>query len=353
MDGIGVTAFLGLASAVKLTENEYPQPDIRGPMPRNAHPDSTFSSHLHNDWTVVQTDAKEYPQPDIRGPMPRNAHPDSTFSSHLHNDWTVLQTAAKEYPQPDIRGPMPRNAHPDSTFSSHLHNDWTVLQTDAKEYPQPDIRGPMPRNAHPDSTFSSHLHNDWTLLQLNEEDEDNEENDDDAENEVEENEDDDQESEEDQDSEEESEEEPAADEEQKPADSKDVQLNDFDHFVPNFDGADANKGYYRETPEEFTEERDDRLMNSLINTYALEMKDDQGRPSGHFFFDKDAARAVSNEVVHTHFQYDDDKTNDYLAEKFDETWTHFDVNQDKLIEVERMPQFLRWLLGNSLTIGLQ
>jgi len=33
--------------------DEYPQPDIRGPMPRNAHPDSTFSSHLHNDWTHV------------------------------------------------------------------------------------------------------------------------------------------------------------------------------------------------------------------------------------------------------------------------------------------------------------
>ena len=48
-----VAAFLGLieVKAIKLTE--YPQPDIRGPMPRNAHPDSTFSSHLHNDWTLL------------------------------------------------------------------------------------------------------------------------------------------------------------------------------------------------------------------------------------------------------------------------------------------------------------
>jgi hypothetical protein len=30
---------------------EYPSPDIRGPEPENAHPDATFSSHLHNDWT--------------------------------------------------------------------------------------------------------------------------------------------------------------------------------------------------------------------------------------------------------------------------------------------------------------
>ncbi len=70
-------AFVGAASAVQL--KEYPQPDIRGPMPRNAHPDSTFSSHVHNDWTYLQSG--EYPQPDIRGPMPRNAHPDSTFSA--------------------------------------------------------------------------------------------------------------------------------------------------------------------------------------------------------------------------------------------------------------------------------
>jgi hypothetical protein len=75
--------------------------------------------------------------------MPVNAHPDSTFSSFIHNDWTQVQTddqqKKKEYPQPDIRGPIPVNAHPDTTFSSHVHNDWTQLQTDAqlkkKEYP--------------------------------------------------------------------------------------------------------------------------------------------------------------------------------------------------------------------------
>jgi len=54
-----VAVFLGLTSAYRLSE--YPQPDIRGPMPKNAHPDSTFSSHLHNDWTQVQLGAEEYP----------------------------------------------------------------------------------------------------------------------------------------------------------------------------------------------------------------------------------------------------------------------------------------------------
>jgi len=288
-----IVALIGYTGALKLNHKEYPQPDIRGPMPRNAHPDSTFSSHVHNDWTYAQTG--EYPQPDIRGPMPRNAHPDSTFSSHVHNDWTYPQLS--EYPQPDIRGPMPRNAHPDSTFSSHVHNDWTYPQL--SEYPQPDIRGPMPRNAHPDSTFSSHVHNDWTYLQ------------------------------------------------------SELDQGKFEgYYLPKFDETEADGGYKREVPDRFLEQRDDRLMHSLIDQYSLEMKDDNGRPSGHFFLDRDAARKVSDEVVHTHMHFNDEQTNNYLASKFPETWTHFDVNNDGIVEVERMPQFLRWVLGNSLTFGL-
>jgi len=94
----------------------------------------------------------------------------------------------------------------------------------------------MPRNAHPDSTFSSHLHNDWTLLQTKDEEENN--NDEDNNEEVES--DDDQEEEENDDDEEESEE---------PESEENVQLEKFEHYVPNFDGADANKGYDREVPE--------------------------------------------------------------------------------------------------------
>lgn len=82
-----VLALLGFCEGHRV--REYPSPDIRGPMPSNAIPDATFSSHLHNDWTYAQQ--KEYPSPDIRGPMPSNAIPDATFSSHLHNDWTYLQ----------------------------------------------------------------------------------------------------------------------------------------------------------------------------------------------------------------------------------------------------------------------
>ena len=105
-------------------------------------------------------------------------------------------------------------------------------------------------------------------------------------------------------------------------------------------------------PAVYTEERDDRLMNSLIKNYALEMKDENGKPSGHFFFDKDAARDAATEVVKTNYNWGEPHVNSYLNENFDNTWDHFDVNHDSLVEVERMPQFLRYLMGNSLEIGL-
>jgi len=95
-------------------------------------------------------------------------------------------------------------------------------------------------------------------------------------------------------------------------------------------------------------------MNSLISSYALEMKDKNGAATGHFFFDKDAAKAVSTEVVNTHMKFKvAADAAAFLDSKFEDTFTHFDVNKDKLIEVERMPQFLRYLIGNSLEINLQ
>ena len=95
-------------------------------------------------------------------------------------------------------------------------------------------------------------------------------------------------------------------------------------------------------------------MNSLIENYALEMKDSNGAPTGHFFFDKDAAKAVSTEVVNTHMTFKDKLgAANFLESRCNDTFDHSDINKDKLIEVERMPQFLRYLIGNSLEINLQ
>jgi len=64
----------------------------------------------------------------------------------------------------------------------------------------------------------------------------------------------------------------------------------------------ANADYARSVPAQFTEEKDDRLMNSLISKYSLESKVD-GAPSGKFYLDEAGMRAVSKEVIGTHFGF--------------------------------------------------
>jgi len=151
----------------------------------------------------------------------------------------------------------------------------------------------MPKNAHPDSTFASFLHNDWTLAQTGSE----------------------------------------------------LKGDDgLDFFMASENHEGAQGGYDRVVPDRFTEERDDQLMNSIIKNYALETKGDNGRPSGHFFVDKSNAQALAAEVKSNHQAVEE--------RSFNDTWNHFDVNGDGLIEVERMPQFLRYMLGNALAIGL-
>jgi hypothetical protein len=46
----------------------------------------------------------------------------------------------------------------------------------------------------------------------------------------------------------------------------------------------------------YTQEGDDRLMNSLISKYSIE-ENDEGVPTGNFYLDLPAAYAVSHEVV--------------------------------------------------------
>ena len=102
--------------------------------------------------------------------------------------------------------------------------------------------------------------------------------------------------------------------------------------IPAFHASAAyGDGYTRVVPVQYREMRDDRLMNSLISSYAREVKRD-GKLTGQMFLDKDDARSVAAEVEKDH-------VNHIATEKtdFEGTWSHFDVNNDGLIEVERMP----------------
>lgn len=94
-------------------------------------------------------------------------------------------------------------------------------------------------------------------------------------------------------------------------------------------------------------------MNSLINNYALELKDKDGNPTGHFYLDQDAAKGVCMEVLLNNAHYKQDKANNWIDSNFAGTWTHFDVNNDNIVEVERMPQFLRYFVHDALDLDLQ
>ena len=70
-------------------------------------------------------------------------------------------------------------------------------------------------------------------------------------------------------------------------------------------------------------------------------------------FNKADARAAANEVIRDHKSEDRLQQDEDTEDRFEDTWNHFDVNKDGLVEAERMPQFMRMLLGNALAIDLQ
>ena len=64
-------------------------------------------------------------------------------------------------------------------------------------------------------------------------------------------------------------------------------------------------------PERFKDERDDRLMNSLIDNYAREVKVGDQK-TGHMYCNHNEALEASKEVVSSHFKWDGSKTDQYL-----------------------------------------
>ena len=141
------------------------------------------------------------------------------------------------------------------------------------------------------------------------------------------------------------------------SDSEDeaVQLKDSDDYgeVPAFmDKSDAHGGYKRVVPDRFTEERDDKLMESIIKNYAREIKV-KGQLTGTMMLNLEDAKALAAEVRRTH-----SGSMGYSSQvdgiSVEDAFNHFDVNGDGLIEAERTPQFLRYLYPNgALDIDLQ
>jgi len=126
-------------------------------------------------------------------------------------------------------------------------------------------------------------------------------------------------------------------------------------------GVNSHKARYyeRETPERYDKDGDDTLMKSLISKYAVEGNTDvihkgKGEPNGKFYVDKANLYAASQEVVETHLNLDAAKRDTYVDKQFKTLFEHYDVNQEGYLEVERVPMFLRQIVGeNEASSGLQ
>jgi hypothetical protein len=145
---------------------------------------------------------------------------------------------------------------------------------------------------------------------------------------------------------------------------EDVQLNAPDKFYEVHESKEGNAEigrYERVTTGRFSADHDDIFMRSMIENYALEGKkcdeDDDGKdincaPDGSFWMNESTTRAASGEVLKTHKGLSGDALKSYLDTYFGKAWAHFDVNKGGVVEVIKMPQFMRFIASDqSLQLG--
>merc|ERR1712167_89539 len=106
--------------------------------------------------------------------------------------------------------------------------------------------------------------------------------------------------------------------------------------------------YKRVVPARFASDDDDIFMRSMINNYALEAKEDKtGIPTGAFWMNEATTRAAASEVLATHKGLSGAALQKYLDTYFAKAWGHFDVNRPGMVEVIKMPQFMRFLASDQ------
>ena len=120
-------------------------------------------------------------------------------------------------------------------------------------------------------------------------------------------------------------------------------------------GESGSSYYERVVPEKY----DDLLMRSVISTYAVEGKGDDGNPNGKFFITRSDMNSLVDEVLTNNMGFTDaQKKQLYADERVPKLWEHFDMFAKGYLPVDEVPQFLRLLLGevevsNSLQVQLE
>jgi hypothetical protein len=132
-----------------------------------------------------------------------------------------------------------------------------------------------------------------------------------------------------------------------PDDTVNIQLGD-EFFTPEMDGH-AGLGtavYERVVPARFANDGDS-FMTSMIKNYALEGKNDDGTPNGKFHMSEAITKTAAMEVLKTHKKMEAKESEEYMKQYFDRTWAHFDVTKDGHLDVDVMPQFMRFFASDQ------
>ena len=115
----------------------------------------------------------------------------------------------------------------------------------------------------------------------------------------------------------------------------------------------GKKEYERVVPPRYAADSDDIFMRSVIKNYALEgkikaeLKDEEDRPSGKFYLDEVQAKALANEVLHTHKGLSGPNLKTYMDTYWAKAWGHFDVNQSGIIDADAAPRLMRFLASDQ------
>ena len=119
----------------------------------------------------------------------------------------------------------------------------------------------------------------------------------------------------------------------------------YDEFPGTQEGAPK---YDREMPDNFDDlHKDDMFMNSMISSYAKEGRDKNGQKNGKFYLDHDSGEEAAKEILHTHLGLSGKALDNYMMENYDIAWKYYDVNDENLIEADRMTTFFRYLCKDA------
>jgi hypothetical protein len=99
---------------------------------------------------------------------------------------------------------------------------------------------------------------------------------------------------------------------------------------------DGSEGYERKVPVLWDSTgKDDLLMRSVISSYALEGRSEDGNPTGKFYLTTKEFYNVGKEVVNTHLGFSGSKLSSYLDEYVPSVYGHFDnTNKGYILATE-------------------